>query len=107
MELLVGTLAAWGLIMLIWTIAGVILLPLRRREDLRLTVVMEGNAPGLQLQHWLRGLLWLREMGILWWNIVIVKDELDQEAEAYAEAAAERCQVYLLSRDEWKEWVER
>lgn len=107
MEILVGALAAWGLIMLIWTIAGAILLPLRRRGDLRLTVVMEGNGSGMQLQRWLRGLLWLRETGILWWDIVIIKDELDQEAAAYAAAAEERCQALLLSWDEWKEWVER
>ena len=64
MELLVGMLAAWGLITLIWTLAGAILLPIRRRENLRLTVVFRGKAEQTQLEHWIRGLIWLRESGI-------------------------------------------
>lgn len=43
MEIVFGMLAAWGLIMLIWTLVGAVLLPLRRRGDLRLTVFLRGN----------------------------------------------------------------
>ena len=56
MELLVGMLAAWGLITLIWTLVGVVLLPIRRRDNLRLTVVFRGDADQTQLEHRIRGI---------------------------------------------------
>ena len=66
MEIVVGALAAWGLLMLIWTLAGVLLLPVSRNSDTAMTVMLRcrGNARWLERQ--LRGLVWLRDSGLLW-----------------------------------------
>ena len=105
MELLVGILAAWGLIMLIWTAAGTLLLPLRRREHLRLTALIQGKSDWARLERWLRGLLWIRESGFLWWNIVVVTEQLDADCkEALWRYVEKHPQVTAVeSREDWTE----
>lgn len=107
MEILVGALAAWGLLMLIWTVVGVLLLPLGRRSDSSLTVVLQCRGDALWLERQLRGLLWLRDSGLLWWNILILNLDMSQEALDRASRLAEnQSQVRLMDMDELKEWME-
>ena len=106
MELLVGMLAAWGLITLIWTLAGAVLLPIRRRDNLRLTVVFRGKVGQTQLEHWIRGLIWLRESGIIWWNIVVLTDELEDEARQYVCVQEQQGYITGMTKEEWKDWVD-
>ncbi len=105
MELFVGILAAWGLLMLIWTAAGTLLLPLRRRDHLRLTALIQGKGDWPKLERWLRGVLWLRESGFLWCDIVVFTQELDEDCICCLQGFAERHpQVTLAaSRTEWTE----
>lgn len=106
MELLVGMLAAWGLITLIWTLAGVVLLPIRRRDNLRLTVVFRGEADLTQLEHRLRGVLWLRESGLVWWNILILTDDLKEDSLQYVQRMEEQGHLAGITVEQWKDWVE-
>ncbi len=106
MELLVGMLAAWGLITLIWTLAGAVLLPLRRRDDLRLTVVFRGKAGLTQTERWLRGLIWLRESGLIWWNILVLTDELEEESLRYVHELERQGHITEITKEQWKDWVD-
>ena len=108
MEIVVGALAAWGLLMLIWTLAGVLLLPVSRNSDTAMTVVLccRGDARGLERQ--LRGLVWLRDSGLLWWDILILDLGMDQDAKANAERLADnKDNVVFMNMDEVKEWMEQ
>lgn len=48
------------------------------RGDLRLTVFLRGNGDPNCLERWLRGLVWVRESGLIWWDIVILSDGLGE-----------------------------
>ena len=107
MELLIGGLAAWGLIMLLWTLLGAVLLPLSRRKDMNLTVILRGQGDAPLMERWLRGILWLRDMGLVWWNIVILSDRLDDSALHRARALEEKYDhVCVISTDMLKDWME-
>lgn len=108
MEIIVGVLAAWGLLMLVWTLAGVLLLPLNRNPDTALTVVLQGRGDARWLERQLRGLVWLRDSGLLWWDILILDLGLEQDALLSAQRLAERLDnVVLMNLDEVKEWMEQ
>ena len=106
MELLVGMLAAWGLITLIWTLAGTVLLPIRRRANLRLTVVFRGKACPGQLERFVRSILWLRESGFVWWNVVILTDDLEEDSLQYVREMEEQGYIAGLTKEQWKDWVD-
>lgn len=107
MELLIGILAAWGIVMLFWTAVGVMYMPLRRRRDLCLTVLIHGRDDESHLIQYLKGLLWLRNMGIAWWNIVVVRDDLTPEAsEMVEEIARKESHVALIERDRIRNWTD-
>lgn len=107
MEILVGALAAWGLLMLIWTVAGFLLLPLGRTRDSSLTVVLRCRGDALWLERQLRGLMWLRDSGILWWNILILNVDMSQEAlDRAGRLVRGQSQVRLMDLEELKEWME-
>lgn len=108
MEIIVGVLAAWGLLMLVWTLAGVLLLPLSRNPDTALTVVLQGRGDARWLERQLRGLVWLRDSGLLWWDVLILDLGLEQDALCNAQRLAERLDnVVLMNLDEVKEWMEQ
>lgn len=105
MEILVGALAAWGLIMLVWTIVGVVLLPLGR--DMPMTVVLHCSGEASWLERCLQGVMWLRDSGLLWWNVLILDEGLDGEAQDRAQRLArEKSQVLVMNLEELKEWME-
>lgn len=107
MEILLGALAAWGLLMLIWTVAGILLLPLGRNPDSTLTVVIRCKGEARWLERQLRGLLWLRDSGILWWNVVILNMGMSQDAlDRAARLTENQGQVRLVESCELKEWME-
>lgn len=107
MDILIGILAAWGLIMLLWTLAGALFLPLSRREDTRLTVLIESKGDAPRLEHFLKGVIWLRDMGLIWWNVVILSDHLSQEARQRAERLTEEQNVAVLTMDTLQDWMEK
>lgn len=107
MEILIGALAAWGLLMLIWTVAGILLLPLGRNRDSSLTVVLRCKGEALWLERQLRGLMWLRDSGVLWWNILILNVDMSQDAlDRAARLTQSQSQVRLMDLSELKEWME-
>jgi hypothetical protein len=106
MEIIVGGLAAWGLIMLLWTLFGVLFLPLQKREKLRLTVVIRAKEDAPELERYVRGLKWLRDLGLVWWNILILEDPLSPEARDTARRLSENEQnVDLVTGSELKDWL--
>lgn len=106
MELLLGILTAWGLIMLLWTLMGALFMPLQRREETSITVILRGD--GRFFCSYLKGLLWLRDMGIVWWNILIIQDELSADTIEYLTYFVEKKQhVSLISKDALQDWMEQ
>ena len=78
-------LAAFGLVSLGWLALGALLLP--GRCDARLTVSARGG--GEDLEHTVKGLLWLRRTG-LWRGELVIEDcGLDEGGAALARALAE------------------
>lgn len=83
---------------LLWIMHGALLLPIRRgkSEDILITVSAQGDAPELEMQ--LRGLLWLKNNGIVPCSIQIVDAGLTPEALAAARCFAEN-QGIIISCD--------
>lgn len=107
MELLVGILAAWGVIMLLWTLLGAVLLPLSRRDDTSLTVLLRSSGNHQWMIRYLRGLLWLRNAGLIWWDIAVVAEEEDDTLREYMEVImAKNSHVELIGSSDLKEWME-
>lgn len=107
MELFLGILAAWGGVMLIWTLIGVVLLPLSRRSDTRVTVVLRSQGDAPRLEQYLKGLIWLRDMGFVWWDVAVLEDDLGSEARARAfDLTASETHCDLISKDELIDWME-
>ena len=107
MEIVLGVLAAWGLIMLVWTLVGAVLLPLRRRDDLRLTLFLRGRGEPDELERWIRGLIWVRESGLIWWDIVIASDGLGEESSSVvSRLAGQHADVFMGTIDEIKDWMD-
>ena len=107
MNIIVGVLAAWGLIMLLWTLFGVLLLPLRRRDDTRITVLLGGSSCSRYMERYLRALLWLRNAGILWWDILIISDGLSMDVlEQLDMMMYKESHIDMVSLGQLKEWME-
>lgn len=106
MEIVFGVLAAWGIITLAWMLAGAVLLPLGNR--LPMAVVLGCGGEALWLERYVRGLIWLRDLGLLRWRVLLLLDQgLDPEGRELAQALSARYhQVELLGPEEWKKWME-
>ena len=104
MEIFVGALAAWGLLMLVWTVMGLLVLPLGRREDSDLTVVLRCSGEATWLERQVRGLTWLRDSGVLWWNIMILNAGLSAEAKDRALRLAQE-HSGIEYQEQQKEWT--
>lgn len=106
MELIIGTLAAWGLLMLLWTLAGVLVLPLRRKDGISLAVLVRGADSAPALERHVKALLWLRNSGLLWWHIAVLTDNLDEDARNRAEHTVAEEDMSLVSTESLKDWME-
>lgn len=105
MEIFVGALAAWGLIMLIWTLVGLLLLPLSRKIPLTVVLHCQGKAPWME--RCLQGVLWLRNTGVLWWTVLILDEGLSGEGQDRARRLAqEQSQVLVMDLEDLKDWME-
>lgn len=105
MDFIIGVLAAWGLVMLVWTLAGAVLLPLSRTKGLRLTVLVRGRGQVPQLERYIRGLLWLRDSGLVWWDVLLLDQGLSEDARQRAVKIAEKeRQVSLGQMDSPETW---
>ncbi len=108
MEIMIGALAAWGLLMLVWTLAGVLLLPLSRNRDSAMTVVLRCRGDARWLERQLRGLIWLRDSGFLWWDILVLDMNMETDArERAVQLAQKQDHVVFMNMDEVKEWMEQ
>lgn len=107
MDILIGALAAWGGLMLGWTLLGVVLLPLTRKKDIRLTVVLRSQGDAPRMEQYLKGLRWLRDMGLVWWEIAILADELSPEARSRALRLIEK-ETYssVIFAEELLDWMD-
>lgn len=108
MEIFIGVLAAWGAVMLAWTVLGLLLMPLTRRRDIRITAVVHGQGKDTFLVPYIRGLLWLRNLGLLWWDIAVVADQFApgtvQQVEKFLEKESNAAAV---TASELLDWMER
>lgn len=101
-----GILAAWGMIMLIWVLGGVVLLPLTRRKDVSVTVTLKAGEY-LILSRYLRAVVWLRDSGLIWWDIVILADELREDDRMLLELhSGKQNGIRVMNLDEYQNWME-
>lgn len=108
MDIFIGVLAAWGGVMLAWTVMGLLLLPLARRRDIRITAVVRSRDDGPYLEQYIRGLMWLRDLGPLWWDIAILEDGLSPEARQRALDLTEKeNNSAVVAAEELLDWMER
>ena len=70
------------------------------------SVVLRGKAGLTQMERWLRGLNWLRESGLIWWNIVVLTDELEDETLEYVRDMEQQGYIKGLTKEQWKDWVD-
>lgn len=86
-NLMVGLALALGIVLLIWSIRGLMLTPVKGSDTLELTtlVTINGTEPGLE--QCLEGLIWLRENGT-------VRADIRIEASGLDEASRHICRSY-------------
>ena len=107
MEILVGALAAWGFLMLIWTLVGVVLFPLKRSRDIRLTLVIFGKGAPSCLSRYIKAVLWLRNSGLIWWDVAVLTDRLHPLALGQAEELLEQAYYAdVVSAEDLTDWME-
>lgn len=108
MEILVGILVAWGAVMLVWTLLGLFLMPLTRRKTIKITAVVQAVGAPRFMEQYIRGLLWLRDMGLLWWNVAVVADQLDPETVQQTQRFLEKeSSAVVIAAEDLLDWMER
>ena len=90
----------------IWSLKGLLLTPVRRREDADVFAVIEARDSAQGLEQALRGLMWLTDSGRAQMGIVIVDAGMDQEARRRAELLAQRCRARVCRPEELTEVTE-
>lgn len=71
--------AVFGLIMLIWVLLGRMLRPIPGRG---MCILLPGQGGGEGLEGTLRGVIWLRSLGLIRCPVIIADAGLDQEGKA-------------------------
>lgn len=108
MEILVGILAAWGAVMLVWTLLGFFLMPLTRRKTIKITAVVQAVGTPRYLEQYIRGLKWLRDMGLIWWNVAVVADQLEPETVQQTQRFLEKeASAVVIAAEDLLDWMER
>ena len=95
LELLVGLLAAFGLVCLGWMAFGAMVLPVGS-EGVATRAVITASGGGEGLEQALSALLWLRRSGL--WNgeIFLEDDGLNEEGKALAVRLAQRFSLPMI-----------
>ena len=89
-EGLLTLLAVLGLVLLVWVLFGRMVCPMPGRE---LVVVLPAKDHGSTLERDIRGLMWLRSLGLLRCPVVIADMGLTPEGVRLAHLLAERWSV--------------
>lgn len=79
-NIIVGLALALGLTLLVWSIRGLMLTPVRGGSGLHLSMLVRLSGQDDGLEHCLDGLIWLRENGTVRADIIIEADGLDDAA---------------------------
>lgn len=87
-NIMVGLALALGIVLLIWSIRGLLLTPVKGSSALDLTVLVRLRGTEVGLEHCLDGLIWLRENGTL-------KADIRIEAAEPNGAARDICRAYV------------
>lgn len=70
---------------LYWILKGLVLSPVKGGENTKLTVLLEVNGANSELEHVLKGLIWLRDNGTLKADIEIILNNVDESTVLVAE----------------------
>lgn len=90
-EVFVAIFAALGLIALLWTAYGAMLMPVGRVETLELRLIASGD--GTDVEQMIRGLCWLKRAGLLRGKVVILDRGLTPKGRADVEYLCSKCFV--------------
>lgn len=75
-----------GIVSLYWILHGLLLFPVKARENTKLSVLLTVDGESPDLEHTLKGLVWLRENGTLKADINISLNTPDNSTALIAEA---------------------
>lgn len=90
--------SVFGLIMLIWVLFGRMLRPISSRG---ICILLPGQGGGEGLEGMLRGVIWLRSLGLLCCPVIIADMGLEQEGKVLAEQLTRQwSQVYWCPAEE-------
>lgn len=87
-RILISTLAAAAIILLLWSLRGFMLMPLKLGKRTSLTVTLRITGPEPRLEETLDGIIWLRQNGTLPAEIILEDAGMDEETRETAELAA-------------------
>ena len=89
-DIVIAVVMCLALAAVIWSLKGLLLTPVRRREraDVFAVIVARGDAQGLEQA--VRGLMWLQDSGRAQMGIIIADSGMDDEARRRAELLAEK-----------------
>lgn len=83
---IVGIAVILGLVSLYWVLHGLVLFPVKAGENTKLKIVLNISGECHELEHTLKGLIWLRDNGTIKANIDIIADEPSSSARLVAMA---------------------
>ena len=101
MNFVIAFIAAVLLLLIIWSLKGVLLLPVRQGTNTSVCMLVSVHGSDDSLEHTLDGLVWLRENGTLSGEIIIELIDCDDATRHMAERYAEtRAKIRILKDGE-------
>ncbi|MGM9521912.1 MAG: hypothetical protein ACI3VB_05480 [Oscillospiraceae bacterium] len=89
-EIIIAAAVCAAVAAVIWSVRGMLLTPVIRREDVDVFAVIRARGEAAGLEQTVRGLLWLGDSGKAEMGLIIVDDGMTQEAHRRAEMLAEQ-----------------
>ena len=89
MNFVIAFIAAVLLLLIIWSLKGVLLLPIKQGKNTSICTLVSVNGNDNSLEHTLDGLIWLRENGTLKSEIRIQLTDCDEATWLMAQRYAE------------------
>ncbi|MGI5936529.1 MAG: hypothetical protein ACOX7I_06995 [Oscillospiraceae bacterium] len=89
-DIIIAAVVAAAIILLMWLLRGVMLTPVKKGKNQKLTVTLKVTGPSPELENTVDGLLWLVRNGTLPAEIVIEDAGMDSETRQAAELLCSR-----------------
>lgn len=99
-EIIIAAAVCAAVAAVIYSVKGLLLTPVLRREDADVFAVIRAKSEAAGLEQTMRGLMWLKDSGKADMGLIIVDDGMTLETRRRAELLASRCGAGICSADQ-------